>query len=90
MSRRPIQLRTMYIDDDGRGTVFNNEREMIDAIKKDAKSEPPKVTTTQVLQIQQVIADAIKESGGSLYEDNGEVMDSYIRTILAILRLERE
>lgn len=90
MSRRPIQPRTMYIDDDGRGTVFNNEREMIDAIKKDAKSEPPKVTTTQVLQIQQVIADAIKESGGSLYEDNGEVMDSYIRTILAILRLERE
>ena len=79
--------RMMYIDDKGKGTEFTNEQEMLAAVKKDAK---PKVTTTQVLHVQTVIARAIAEQGGRLYEDNGEAMQGHTASILAILKLERE
>lgn len=80
--------RMMYIDDEGRGTEFTNEQEMIDAIKQDVKPKLPKVNTSQVLHVQEVIARAIAEQGGRLYEDDGEAMRGHVATILAILRLE--
>lgn len=82
--------RMMYVNDDGSCVPFGNTSEMIDAIKRDAKPKLPRVTMMKELQIQGVIAHAIKERGGSLYEDNGEVMRGHISSILCILGLERE
>jgi len=75
----------LYVNNDGSCSPFNGQKEMIGVIKRDTN----KVSTQKQLAIQQVIADAIKERGGKLYEDNGEVMNMYIKTILAILGLER-
>lgn len=84
--------RMMYIDDEGKGTVFHSEEEMIDIIKRDAlrNKESKQVTTTQHLAIQGIIADAIKRQGGALYEDNGEMMDKDVKAILSILDLKEE
>ena len=77
----------MYVNDDGSCSTFSNERDMIGIIKRDAKQT---VTTEQRLCIQQVIAGAIQERGGSLYEDNGEVMNGHTESILMILGLESD
>lgn len=79
--------RMMYIDDEGKGTVFTTPQGMVAAIKKDVK--PTKVTTEQVLRVQAVIAHAIAEQGGRLYEDSGKAMRSHVTSVLMILGLER-
>lgn len=80
----------MYVTDNGNCIPFSTQGEMIDAIERNTKPQRFKINTQQKLGVQQVIANAIKERGGGLYEDNGEIMDGHVKSILAILGLELE